>query len=151
MLNCFRDWIKMQNTTLMLNPVSIESSPTKLEIELVDRENLSNKYSINIKVVDDFEYILNSIGRIKVSYPKPKIVDVSGLLYQFDINQISVSLEENDQKVSWVQYNNDKMTIIFSNMTKQDYGDHILGVLIYNSWFKRFYEAYLVVKININL
>ena len=44
-----------------------------------------------------------------------------------------------------VLYNNDKMAIIFSNMTKQDYGDHILKVLIYNSWFKRFFEAYLVV------
>ena len=147
MLNYYRDWIKIQNTTLTLNANSIESRLIKLEIELVDREDLSNKYSINVVVVDDFEYIPIRIDTIKISYPKPKIVDISGLLYQFGINQISISLEENDQKVSWAQYNYDKMTIMFSNMTKQDYGDHILRVLIYNSWLKRFFEAYLVVEI----
>ena len=145
MLNCFRDWIKIQNNTLTLNTNSLESSPMKLEIELVDRENLINKYSINVIVVDDFEYIANPIGIIKISYPKPKTVDISGLLYQFDINQISISLKENDEQVSWAKFNYDKMMIIFSNMTKQDYGDHNLKVLIHNSWFKKFFEAYLVV------
>ena len=125
----------------------MEPYPMKLEIELIDRENLSSKYSINVIVVNDFKYIPNPISRIKVSYPKPKIVDISELLYQFNINQISISLEENGQKVSWAQYNYDKMTIIFSNIAKQEYGDHILKILIYNSWFKRFFEVYSVVEI----
>ena len=143
----YRDFVKIENTTLLFNPTSHNMGQNTLMLELVDSQGLTNSYTINVNVVDRFEYSPDEIGLIQAKYSKSTEASISTLLNQFADHSFSVSLKENNQDLNWVKYIPDRQSILISNLTTNDIGVHNLSASIFDGCYLRTFTAFVTVHI----
>ena len=143
----YRDFVKIENTTLQFNPTSHNVGQNTLMLELVDSQGLTNSYVLNVNVVDQFEYSPAEIDLIQAKYSKSTEASISKLLNQFANHSFSVSLKENNQDIKWVKYIPDRQSILISNLAFRDIGVHNLSVSIFDGCYLKTFTAFVIVQV----
>ena len=147
----YRDFIRIQNSTLLFNPSSSDLGSVLLILLLIDAQGLTENYSLTINVIDEFSYKPPILKSTNIFYQKLGIVNISSLLYCSINHNFSVEIQESNQNVTWANYDKSSLSILISNYTQNNFGTHNLSVSIYDYWFQRSFDSSLQVNIYAHL
>ena len=75
------------------------------------------------------------------------VVDISKQMAQFLGHTHKVQIKENNKSINWAYYDEKNCSIIVSNFTQNDIGEHNLSIFIYDYWYSRYFSFSLTVII----
>ena len=88
------------------------------------------------------------MSKVTIYYPEIVSFNILKLLDQLITHKLSIQIMENNKDVRWAKYEPDNQSIIFSNYTQNDIGEHTLSMSVYDDWFSRYFNSTIMVIIS---
>ena len=146
----FNYLIIVNSSLLDAYPKSENIGHHQITIRLIDLRGLYSDYLIAINIEDNFYFIPQNFSFLKIRFPSIKEIDISDSISQFKNKNITVKVFENSKIVNWAVYKEENNSILISNYNKNDEGTHNLTLSIYNSWYSKSFDSFILIGLIIN-
>ena len=132
-----KDFVMIQNLTLIMDPTFSEIGLKQISLSLVDFQNNSRSYFLDVNIVDTFEFSDPNIPNQTTIYPNPLTFNISEAVSQFKSNNITIEVKELSKKILWATFNSSSQSIVIQNYDAKNARNHNLTITIYVPCFSK--------------
>ena len=144
-------WCNIQGLDLILNPTSAQIGEATIEIKLADLQGHFTDYSLKVDIQDSFEFQSLVIKNKSTTFPYPLDINIDNLISQFQNRIENVYLKENGESINWWNYIETEKVIRVDHYTTNMIGIHNLTISIFDSWYLKYFDSYVILNILPNL
>ena len=141
------DFVMIQNLTLIMDPTFSEIGLKQISLSLVDFQNNSRSYFLDVNIVDTFEFSHPNIPNQITIYPNPLTFNINKAVSQFKSNNITIEIKELGKTISWGTFNSSSQSIVIQNYKAKNIGNHSLTTTINVLCYTRSFDF----NINVNI
>ena len=133
-------WVIIQNLNLIMDPTFTEIGLKQISLSLVDFQNNSRSYFLDVNIIDTFEFSHPNIPNQTTIYPNPLTFNISEVVSQFKINNITIEIKELGKTISWGTFNSSSQSIVIQNYKAKNIGNHNLTIAIYAPCYSKSFD-----------
>ena len=134
------DWVTIQNLNLVIDPTFSEIGLKQISLSLVDFQNNSRSYFLDVNIVDTFKFSHPNIQNLNSIYPNPLTFNINEVVSQFKSNNITIEIKELGKIISWVTFNSSSQSIVIQNYKAKNVGNHNLTITIYDPCYSKSFD-----------